>query len=120
MERKLKVVIVVAQCSKTKNLYGMRFEEASPNNWLVNWAFPIKQKTAKHEGYTENKIRGSFNFTEEFPGCPYCEAEASFVCDNCQTIACYDGKAAEVTCPGCNSRAKISGVAEQVNSNRDR
>lgn len=119
-EKSNNVVIVAAQCSKTKEYYGMRFEEASPNSWVVDWAFPLKQKTAMHEGYLENKIQGRFNFTEDFPGCPYCAANAYFLCQRCQTIACYDGESKEVKCPGCNSIARIAGIAEQINSSKDR
>ena len=30
-------------------LYGIRFEEKARNQWEADWAFPIREKTAKND-----------------------------------------------------------------------
>ena len=67
-----KVVVGVAKCPNTKKLYGVRIE-INRNKWTATWAFPIKERVAKREGYTENQFPPDLIYSEEFPGCPYCK-----------------------------------------------
>ena len=96
------VVIAVARCSYTKELFGMRFEERSHHRWIADWAFPINQSLAQREGYDRNKIQGSFDFDGNYPGCPTCEALSMFQC-SCGKIACWKPKhlPCRETCPWC-------------------
>lgn len=73
-----KVVIGVAKCPNTKKLYGVRME-IDGNKWLATWAFSIKERVAKYEGYTENQFPPDLIYSEEYPGCPYCKKREDLV-----------------------------------------
>lgn len=66
------VVVGVAKCPNTKQLYGVRIE-IEKKVWTATWAFPIKERIAKREGYAANQFPPDLKYSKEFPGCPYCE-----------------------------------------------
>ena len=70
-------VIALSKCSRTKKLYGIRFEK-SGRDWKYTWAFPIQEKVALNEDYDKTKITGALVQGEEYPGCPHCGAKGFF------------------------------------------
>jgi hypothetical protein len=98
----LNASVILARCAKTKKLYGMRAEQRG-NDWVRTWAFPIDEQKAKREGFTDNKISGSLQEVDDYPGCPYCGAMESFI-DNsphCGKMSCWSGETKKHTCPWC-------------------
>ncbi len=115
----LNVVIIVACCHKTGNNFGIRFEEKSTNNWVGDWAFPIKKHIIKKEKYENTLISGNFSFSADYHGCPYCESQNIFKC-SCGKINCWDGKIKIVTCKWCNGKGELSvGAFESLDSSND-
>lgn len=114
-----KVAIVVGKCGKTKNSFGIRFEEKMKDSWLGDWSFPIKDKTADKEGYGKTELQGSFAFGDEFPGCPHCGSHSFYLC-SCGKLACYDGESRKVTCPTCGATAELGGNVNKMNAGSDR
>ena len=51
MNEHTEAVIVLAKCGESHKTYGMRAERHGKDNWLITWAFPIKETSAKREGY---------------------------------------------------------------------
>ena len=100
--------VITVKCEKTKKLYGVRMEEVSRNNWVGNWAFPIKESQAKMEKYDREKMSGTFSLDAEYPGCPHCGAMGIFKCSYCGTLNGHDG-ASHVTCAQCGKDADIGG-----------
>lgn len=118
MKSKPNVFIASGKCSVSKKLFGLRLEEKEPQSWSVDWSFPIKEKSAIREGYSNNIIEGEFFFSENYPGCPYCESKNMFLC-SCGKIACFNSTKAKVSCPWCNSSGEISGIASSLNGSSD-
>jgi hypothetical protein len=113
------VRIVVARCASSKADYGMRLEEETPGQWVVDWAFPLRTGTAKKEGYDKAAISGSFRLASVFPGCPYCRVGGFFLCQ-CGRIACWDQQSLQVVCPWCNSRCELGGEISRLDVGTDR
>lgn len=115
------VVIAVARCSRTKQLFGMRFEETFPRHWTGDWAFSIDASSASKEGYDTNEIAGSFSFAESYPGCPACEATSMFQC-SCNKIACWKPRPLPCveTCPWCGTPGTLSGSMSSLKAGGDR
>jgi hypothetical protein len=103
----LNATVVLARCTKAKKLYGMRVEQRG-NDWVRTWAFPIDEQKAKNEGFTANKVSGSMNAVDEYPGCPHCKA-ISFVLCGCGKISCWNGGGAtnKHTCPWCGQTLEV-------------
>lgn len=114
------VVIVVARCSAHKQLLGIRFQETDPNRWEADWAFPLKENTARRQGYDRGEIAGRFVFAGGYPGCPYCRAPSIFKCGRCGKVACWDGVQRTVVCPWCGNGATLSGTIESMAAGGDR
>lgn len=112
------VEIIICKCGKNRSLYGLRTEEKQPKKWDVNWAFPISEKRAQSEKYERNKIQGEFNFTDEYPGCPYCRNNNCFSCGSCGKLTCWGG-AQIVTCAHCNTVCNIEGIILQLETGGD-
>lgn len=119
MNQGAKVVIVMGQCTRRREAFGIRFEQQMPERWLADWAFAIKDTLAKKEGYDHNEITGAFEFDVKYPGCPYCEATGIYKCGSCGKVACWDGQLT-VTCPGCKRTARIAGQIDKLSSGGDR
>ena len=99
-------VITLARCAKSKDFYGIRFEEIQSGIWNGTWAFKITQYTAKKEGFDKGKIAGTIKWDDHFPGCPYCGSGGVFTCGKCHETSCWDGRS-EIVCPWCYSRERI-------------
>lgn len=113
------VVIIVARCSQSKEIFGIRMEEKLPGQWISDWAFRLKEQTARKEGYHQTKITGSFNVDSAYPGCPYCENRGFFKC-GCGHIACWNGHKNPVTCPWCNETIELGGMVTELTAGEDR
>lgn len=119
MDQRPHVVIVMARCCQAKQGFGMRFEEQSQDQWIANWAFAMREATAKREGYDQGTIDGAFGFDATYPGCPYCQAVGIFQC-SCGKVACWDGNHGQVTCPWCGITDTISGDITSLWAGGDR
>ena len=102
----INVVIVSAHCSKFRSQMGIRLEEISSNQWLADWAFRIKESSARREGYDKTRVSGVFKFSDEFPGCPYCEAK-SFVLCSCDALMCNEIGSRVFKCPRCGVSGSV-------------
>ena len=119
MSKQPNVVIVMARCSKTHQAYGMRFEEITPGNWLLDWAFAMKEDASRKEGYDQSTIAGGFGLDEEYPGCPHCGAGSLVKC-GCGKVGCWDQKSDTFTCPWCHSTGRIGGTIDSLSAGGDR
>lgn len=113
------VVIVVARCSRGQGSFGIRFEERAPGEWVGDWAFAMKEASAKREGYDRGEIGGDLAFDAGYPGCPHCRAVSIFKC-GCGKVACWDGETRRVTCPWCRSTGEMRGQIESLGAETDR
>ena len=119
-DKKPNVVIVTARCNNKKQNFGIRVEEKDRNTWIADWAFPIKESTARKERYDMNKISGNIIFDSQYPGCPYCESKGIFLCGRCNKVSCFNGKTEIVFCPWCNEKLKLGGHIESLSAGGDR
>ncbi len=94
------VNILLFKCGKTNQPYGVRVQKMEDGDWWRTWAFKVKPRYAKSEGYDRNRVNGNLYCTEEYPGCPYCGSLSFVQCGNCQKISCWNGET-ELTCPWC-------------------
>jgi hypothetical protein len=107
MGNPMEASVVLAKCSRSNGLYGMRIEKRK-NDWVRTWAFKISEQKAKHEGYGEAKKTGSLSPTSEYPGCPYCGMVGINQC-SCGKLFCGSGEATAV-CPWCGQEGEYHGV----------
>ena len=106
----LNAKVIMARCSKNKKSFGIRIEQRG-RDWVRTWAFPMDERKAKREGFDENKVTGSLEADEEYPGCPHC-GSVGFVLCGCGKIGCAGGivergKSEEYTCPWCNDTGEM-------------
>lgn len=106
MNEHTEAVIVLAKCGESHKTYGMRAERHSKDNWLITWAFPIKETSAKREGYDKATIKGNIQFADEYPGCPYCGGTQLTLC-SCGHSSCTILKNGIFTCEWCKSQGRI-------------
>jgi len=105
--------VILAKCSKSKKLFGMRVEKRE-KTWVRTWAFPIDESKAKHEGFDKNKV--SLGDTDSaYPGCPHCRDGGFVKCGNCGKIGCgggaeKKGDKGSYTCPWCGNTGAIEFV----------
>src|SRR6266567_5219143 len=85
------MVIVMSRCSRSREPFGMRFEELSQGLWVTDWAFPVRENTAKKEGYDQSDIKGAFASSDEYPSFPFCKGDSVIYCSRCGKVSCYDG-----------------------------
>jgi hypothetical protein len=111
------VVIVVARCCRERQLFGIRFEEHGRGAWEADWAFPLKERAAKREGYG-SEISGSFEFAPDYPGCPGCRAPGLFVC-SCGKVCCWDRVTRQVTCAWCGVTGYLNATVDHLNAAND-
>lgn len=121
MDDRPHVMIVLARCSRRAEgaAFGMRFEEKQRGYWEADWAFAIKETSAKREGYDRGKISGHFLFATAYPGCPHCGTKCIFQC-GCGKVGCWDGESKTVTCPWCKCRTELRGDIESLDAGGDR
>jgi len=106
MSKPIEAVIILSKCPQTHKTYGMRVEKTSSNNWLVTWAFPIKDTTAKREGYDKTTVKGNILFTDEYPGCPHCGNTPVTVC-GCGHLNCTHLENGILTCEWCGMKGEL-------------
>lgn len=113
------VEIVMGRCRHSKAGFGIRFESQGAGRWVADWAFAVKERSARKEGYDRGQIAGSFDFGPKYPGCPHCGAGGCFKCV-CGKVSCYDNEARTVTCPWCGGSGVVSGEVRSLGAGRDR
>lgn len=118
-QKKIKVGIIIAKCSKLKELFGIRTENIDNDNWVSNWAFKIKEDVVKREGYDKTKIEGSFLISPEYPGCPYC-GNNNYVYCCCGKVSCHNSNDEIFTCPWCGNSGPLSGPVTEMDIGSDR
>ena len=119
LNRSEDVVIIMARCSKQKRGFGIRLERIGKNQYVANWAFSIKEASAKREGYDSMTVKGAFATDTAYPGCPHCGAISIVKC-GCNKVGCWDGESKFVTCPWCGKRGKVEGQIESLGVESDR
>ena len=112
------IVVVLARCSDSKTLFGVRFERKDASGWAGTWAFPLRESTATREGYDRTSISGSFSLDPSYPGCPSCRARAFFRC-GCGKVGCWDGERRKVTCPWCGMTGELQGIVTSLDAGVD-
>lgn len=119
MKTTVEAVIALCKCLEGKHTYAVRFEKQHNNSWSYNWAFTIKEKTARHEGYDATIVSGNIKPSEEYPGCPYCKTNSFIVCD-CGKLTCNNGNYKRFKCPWCGQEGEIVLVdSVTIKSGRD-
>ena len=103
----LNATVVLGKCPKTKKLYGMRVEQRG-KDWVRTWAFPIDEQKAKNEGFTANKVTGSMNAADGYPGCPHCGKSGFVLCGNCGKISCWSSENSKFTCAWCGRSGEVT------------
>jgi hypothetical protein len=108
MAGKKEAVVVLCRCGEAQKTFGITAEKMDADSWKFVWAFPIKEKNAKQEGYDKTRIEGKLYNSDEYPGCPYCHRSRIIICD-CGRIGC---KVREdyYKCPWCGSEYKTFGT----------
>jgi hypothetical protein len=118
MPTPLNVVIVLGRCRTSRQMFGMRYEEQSRGVWAADWAFPVKEQTAKRERFDRSEIRGKLEFAKEYPGCPSCGSAGAFKC-SCGKVGCWDTESKRVKCPWCNDSITLDGVVDRLSAGGD-
>lgn len=114
------IAVVLARCAQesVSGGFGIRMERGTTNQWLMTWAFPVKETSAKREGYDRTRLVGTFSAAPSYPGCPHCQSSNFFKC-GCGKVACWNGYASEVTCPWCEQSGELSGNIEDLGADCD-
>ena len=107
MSEENEAVIVLCKCGETHKTYGIRAEQTGSNRWKLTWSFPIKDASAKREGYDKAAIGGTIDHADDYPGCPYCGRKYFTVC-SCGHICCTVLKDGIFTCEWCGTAGTIS------------
>ncbi len=105
---KREATVAVCKCKETHKIYGVRFEKVSEGHWKYTWAFPMKESTAKREGYDGTLIDGLIEPAEEYPGCPYCGSRYFVVCA-CGKLNCNISTGNAFTCEWCGFTGFLTG-----------
>lgn len=113
------MVAVICRCSKTKKLFGMRFDKAKGNVWECAWAFPMKEGAEKREQGFSSSVSGRFEISSEYPGCPHCENTTFFMCGKCKKLACWDGKNSHVICPHCGFEGDLDSPITEIHGDQN-
>ena len=99
-------VVLIAKCGERHKTYGMRMEKTERDRWRATWAFPIRESSAKREGYDKTQVKGNLSFAEDYPGCPYCGGQRVTLC-SCGHLSCTILKNHIFTCEWCKSQGRI-------------
>ena len=113
-------LVVLSKCPSNHKLYGVRAEKVSSDNWLLTWAFPMKESSAVHEGYDKTNIKGSIEFSAEYPGCPFCDCKGFVLC-HCGHLTCDSQIENGVsTCAWCGSQGRVTSYdGERISAGLD-
>lgn len=106
MSEDKEAVVVLCKCGEVHKTYGIRAEKVKHDHWRFTWAFPIKEASAKREGYDKTSISGRIECSEEYPGCPYCGQEVFTVC-SCGHMSCTILNNGIFTCDWCGAQGTI-------------
>jgi len=107
-----KALVVLGKCAEVHKTYGIRAEKVASKHWRLTWAFPIKDSSAKREGYDKVSIGGNIDMAIEYPGCPYCGQKYFTVC-SCGHISCTILKDGIFTCEWCGAQGTIGSYTGQ-------
>ena len=88
--------------------YGCNPNQKPSRIYMENGELPIKESTAKHEGYDKTSIVGVIEPTNDYPGCPYCKAQSFVIC-SCGRLNCDNtsGLGGLFTCEWCGTTGKL-------------
>lgn len=92
--------VVLCKCPVGKKTYGIRFEKIGARRWRYTWAFPVKEDSAKREGYDSITVDGGIEADKDYPGCPYCKAGNFIICC-CGKLNCYVNIGRPYSCAWC-------------------
>ena len=106
MNEQNEAVIVLCKCAEVHKTYGIRTERQSGDRWSFTWAFPIKEDSARREGYDKSFVKGVITYEENYPGCPYCGGRKWVVC-SCGHLNCSVMKNGIFTCEWCGAQGMI-------------
>lgn len=119
MNETKEALILLAKCAEQHKTYGIRSEKVSSNHWRNTWAFPIKESSAKREGYDKTSISGIIEFAEDYPGCPYCGGKELILC-SCGHLNCTITKNGLFTCEWCGAQGTVGTYnGETINASMD-
>lgn len=102
--------VALCKCGEAHKIYGVRFEKIRDGQWKYTWAFPMKESSAKREGYDSTTIAGMIEPDKEYPGCPYCGSKYFMIC-SCGKLNCNLAIGNTFTCNWCG----ISGGVTSYN-----
>lgn len=119
MSETLKVAIVFARCQANRQPFGIRFEQAGTRTWAGVWAFPMREETAKREGYDRTHISGEITLTAAYPGCPHCRSASIVRCGSCTHVTCLNAERHEFACPWCGNQGHVSGSIDHLDVGGD-
>jgi len=103
----IEATVAICKCPETKKLYGVRFQKMSPGHWKYTWAFPMRQASARREGYDNTIIEGMIDPDIDYPGCPYCGTKYFVIC-SCGKLNCNIGSSNRFTCGWCHTSGTLS------------
>lgn len=106
MTEKMEARIALCKCKEGKRTYGVRFEKTG-EDWKYTWAFPVKEASAKREGYDQTKIIGNISPTADYPGCPFCKTKCFVIC-SCGKLNCNNGTGSIFTCDWCGASGRLT------------
>ncbi len=99
-------MVVVGYCSKTRKPYGITAIKQG-KDYVFDWAFKLTESAVKHEGFSQNKVKGNIYDGENFPGCPYCGNQSWVQCGQCGCFSCYPGEGT-FHCGHCNNSGEVT------------
>ena len=112
--------IALCKCRESKKAFGVRFEK-DESAWKYTWAFPVKEDSAKREGYDETTLKGDIYPDSEYPGCPYCGRNTFIVCGGCHKLSCNITSGNICTCEWCGMTGTITAYdGDGISSGGDR
>lgn len=98
--------VAACKCREGRRTYGVRFERVSSRQWKYTWAFPMKEDSAKREGYDATVIEGMIDPDPEYPGCPYCGIKYFVIC-SCGKLNCNNSVSGKFTCQWCGTTGTL-------------
>ena len=98
--------IGLCRCNSRERVYGVRMEKIN-KDWFYNWAFEINPDVAKRENYNATTVKGNLIRDHEYPGCPFCQAQAFIICGNCGKLSCNNGTDKLFKCGWCGNEGRL-------------
>lgn len=119
MQKIPEALVVLCKCGENHKTYGIRAEKTATNTWSFTWAFPIKEASAKREGYDHSSIGGNIIYDDDYPGCPYCGGRYFTLC-SCGHLSCTILKNDLFTCEWCGAQGTIEDyTGESISAGSD-